>query len=453
MANRLESIWDALRNSMNPEEEQANPIGNSYSQGQGYNYPVPNEWGDSYQTTSEPTSLLSQIPESARQSIDLGRPPIVNNDMLPTKGSMDAMDMMAMSPQNMASGASDAAWNSQAEQRTPVEEPGFMSKIGDGISDFWNDEEKMANLAIGLNSMRLNPDANLAKAMQTKIDRLQKTKGNNQTAEELRKMGRVDLADLVEKGVMDGKTAYSLAFKPPSALQEKIDLYTKDPEAWAQMEKAGVVGGSGTTINMGNKADFEFQKYAMKDAQEQITAGTSAQDTLSKLEVLRQLGSNETLNSVPNLARGFIPTGFSASADAYSAQMIATAKSQRQAGEGPMSDKDQELLILMAGPISSDLKARQITQQALADNQKRKVSRSNVARQYMSQQISLQDYHAQMKGLGDQPLLSPELREYIQNLSRAPSYKSLPKEAQGMVTQAQWDAMPHSDKMLFNGSK
>ena len=38
MANRLESIWDALRNSMNPEEEQANPIGNSYSQGHGYNY-------------------------------------------------------------------------------------------------------------------------------------------------------------------------------------------------------------------------------------------------------------------------------------------------------------------------------------------------------------------------------------------------------------------------------
>ena len=68
MANRLESIWDALRNSINPEEEHANPIGNSYSQGHGYNYPVPNEWENSNQTTSEPTSLLSQIPEIGRAS-------------------------------------------------------------------------------------------------------------------------------------------------------------------------------------------------------------------------------------------------------------------------------------------------------------------------------------------------------------------------------------------------
>jgi len=65
----------------------------------------------------------------------------------------------------------------QQQTPPPVEEQGFMSKMGDGISDFWNDEAKMANLAIGLNSMRLNPDANLAKAMQTKIDGLQKKKG------------------------------------------------------------------------------------------------------------------------------------------------------------------------------------------------------------------------------------------------------------------------------------
>ena len=200
MANRLESIWDALRNSMNPEEENANPIGNSYSQGHGYNYPVPNEWGNSNQTTSEPTSLLSQIPESARQSIDLGRPPIVNNDMLPTKGSMDAMDMMAMSPQNMASGASDAAWNSQAEQRTPVEEPSFMDKAG----DFFGDEERMARMTIALNSMRLNPDASLAKSMENKLTRLGKNKEANRSVTWLRENATpqnqyAKYADLIEK--------------------------------------------------------------------------------------------------------------------------------------------------------------------------------------------------------------------------------------------------------------
>lgn len=333
-------------------------------------------------------------------------------------------------------------------QPQPQQQGGFL----DSIKNTWNDEESRARLAIALNSMRHKPDANLAQSMENRIKLISGRNKSSKTAELLAK-SNPRIAELLASGTIDAKTAIAMAFKAPSAFQEKMDLYNKDPKAWAAMKEAGVVGSGGVNINMGNKENFEFQKFAMKDAQAHITSGTSAQDTLSKLEVLRKLGENETLNSVPNLARGFIPTGFSASADAYSAQMIATAKSQRQAGEGPMSDKDQELLILMAGPISSDLKARQITQQALADNQKRKVSRANVARQYMSQQISLQEYHAQMKGLGDQPLLSVELREYIQNLAGAPNYDSLPKEAQGMVTQEQWDAMPHADKMLFNRSK
>jgi len=259
---------------------------------------------------------------------------------------------------------------------------------------------------------------------------------------------------MLKQGIIDPKTAVSMLGKEkPSSLAERMALWQKDPAMFARMKKAGVIGGGGVNINMSDKTNMEFQKYAMKHAQEQIASGTSAQDTLSKLEVLRTLGENEVLNSVPNLARGFIPTGFSPAQDAYKAQMVATAKSQRQAGEGPMSDKDQELLILMAGPISSDLKARQITQQALADNQKRKIARADIARQFMSQQISLADYHAQMKGLGDQPLLSPELREYIQGLSKAPSYDSLPQEARDKVTEAQWNAMPHADKMLFKGSK
>lgn len=333
-------------------------------------------------------------------------------------------------------------------QPKPQQGGGFMS----GLKDAWNDEESRIRMGIAFNSLRHKPDANLAQSLENRLELLQGRKQSNKTADYLAKTNP-QIAEMLRIGVIGAKDVASLLTNKPSAMQEKIDLWRKDPEMFAEMKKAGVVGGSGVNINMGDKSDFEFQKFAMKDAQEQITAGTAAQDTLSKLEVLRTLGANETLNSVPNLARGFIPTGFSAAQDAYKAQMVATAKSQRQAGEGPMSDKDQELLILMAGPISSDLRARQITQQALADNQKRKIARADIGRQFMSQQITLQQYHEKMKGLGDQPLLSPELREYIENLASAPTYSSLPQEARGQITEEQWNAMPHADKMLFNRSK
>jgi hypothetical protein len=298
MANRLDSIWDALRNSLNPEEEQVDPISNSYSQGQGYNYPVPNEWGDSYQTFSN-VDTSPMIPVTDKQVVQQPVPQQMSNNIttpfdmasIPhnTKGSMDAMDMMAMSPQNMASGASDAAWNSQADQRTPVEEPSFMDKAG----DFFGDEERMARMTIALNSMRLNPDASLATSMENKLKSLRTNKGNNKTAEQLRKMGRSDLAEAVESGAMDGTTAWTLAHKAPSAIQEKIDLYNKDPDAFAQMKEAGVIGGSGVNVNMGDNDYYKAIKQDTADMQKEYRLnGINARKSLDTFNELTKALDN-----------------------------------------------------------------------------------------------------------------------------------------------------------------
>ena len=136
-------------------------------------------------------------------------------------------------------------------QAPPEEEKGFFTNL-------WEDEERMARMTIALNSMRMNPDPNIAKSMEAKIARVQKSKGSTKTANALRAMGRDDLADLVEKGQLDAKTAVSLAYQKPSAFQEKMDLFKKDPDAFAAAKDAGVIGGGGTTINMGdNRAYYD----------------------------------------------------------------------------------------------------------------------------------------------------------------------------------------------------
>jgi hypothetical protein len=91
-------------------------------------------------------------------------------EQLSNNGGMDAMDMMSMFPQNMASTATDVAWDSKEDTRNPKEEEGFFSKL-------WNDEERMARVTIALNSMRLNPDPNIAKSMENKLASLRKRKG------------------------------------------------------------------------------------------------------------------------------------------------------------------------------------------------------------------------------------------------------------------------------------
>ena len=80
----------------------------------------------------------------------------------------------------------------------PAQEPmgfrdrmiGILGGLGTGIQNFLDDDEKRARLTIALNSMRLNPDPNLARAMQSQMETAQATRllktQSNQTAAALR---------------------------------------------------------------------------------------------------------------------------------------------------------------------------------------------------------------------------------------------------------------------------
>ena len=180
MANRLESIWDALRNSINPEEENVgiSPASNySPMNTQGFTDPM-----------DRPVIPTQEMVMSGQQ---FQRDP-------------NSLSMQGMNAPSIAASNSDAAWNSQADQRNPVAEPNFLEKAGSGIKDYFGSEENMANLAIGLNSMRLNPDANLAKSMENKLTRLGKNKEANRSVTWLRENATpqnqyAKYADLIEK--------------------------------------------------------------------------------------------------------------------------------------------------------------------------------------------------------------------------------------------------------------
>ena len=294
-------------------------------------------------------------------------------------------------------------------QTPPVEEPGFMSKMGDGISDFWNDEEKMANLAIGLNSMRLNPDANLAKAMQTKIDRLQKRKASTKTSEALRNMGRTDLADLVDKGVMDGKTAYGLAFKAPSALQEKIDLYTKDPEKFAQLKEAGVLGSGGTTVNVGGQEMTPgWKKIDERFADDYIkwtggggadTAGNIAklQDVLGKLESGEKL-TGPIMGQMPDFIMAFLDPDAVGSREAVEGVVQRNLKAVLGA---QFTEKEGEKLIKRAynptlGGAENARRLRVLTKQMVSALQSK-----NEMSQYFRDKGTLMGYNGRIPQIND----------------------------------------------------
>ena len=300
MAQRAETLWDMIRGAIGGNEEQS-----QIPQQQSIPYDDGTTFSSSQFENNPSAPSLQQIPESQRQNVYMGQPSIVNTEGMGAS-TPTAWDM-ASTPNNTTG----------EEYVAPEEEQGFMSKMGDGIGDWFGNEENIANLAIGLNSMRLNPDAGLAKAMESKLTSLRKNKASNKTAEQLRKMGRNDLADAVEKGALDGKTAWALAFKAPSAFQEKLDLYNKDPEEFEKLKDAGVLGGASTTVNVnGDKMTPGWKKIDERFADDYIKwTGGAAADTagnIAKLEdVLGKLESGEKLTGpimgqMPDFIMAFI---------------------------------------------------------------------------------------------------------------------------------------------------
>ena len=204
MAQHVNNIWDFLfdrqddqKTSMSQEVDYAKylaeqaAINNATPTATNMSFPVENA------QQFNPDQIVSDMPLA----------PLSDNTPINRDDGLGAMDMMGQAGHNLATSAVDTAWNSQQDQRTPptpTEEPGFFDKIGSGMSDFFGDEERMARMTIALNSMRLNPDPNIAKSMENKLESIRKRKGANRSVDWLRANATpqnqyAKYADLIEK--------------------------------------------------------------------------------------------------------------------------------------------------------------------------------------------------------------------------------------------------------------
>jgi hypothetical protein len=181
---------------------------------------------------------------------------------------------------------------------------GKESSIFSDIGDWLGDKENMARLGIGLNSLRLNPDAAFAASLQKSIDSLQKSKASKakatQAVASLLKLGRTDLATAVSEGVMDPGDAIKLAFKKEkvSARDKNIALFESDPERFATLKENSVIGGGGTTINLGGDAyDKEASKGFAAFDEKIVNLATSAPGIVKKAKDVQELLKSGAINT------------------------------------------------------------------------------------------------------------------------------------------------------------
>lgn len=227
--------------------------------------------------------------------------------------------------------------------------------FGERLREGWRSGDLMDNLALAFNTMRMNPDQNIAQIVGKRQEQRGQQRTINRTAQWLMMQGREDLAQAMLSGALDPKSAAALALTPPedarTALMKNYE-YARDQGFEGSLQdfmKAGGGGGSVTTIDMSGGGKFEEQ-FARGDAERLgaiYDAGLTATRNMGRIDQLEAL-----LNSAPQGGMGAIKAaagefGINTEglSDIQAAQALINSlvPEQRQPGSGPMSDADLAL--------------------------------------------------------------------------------------------------------------
>lgn len=160
------------------------------------------------------------------------------------------------------------------------QDPSFQ----DRAKRFFGSRENMYRLAMAFNTMRLNPDQGLASFLGDELKDIRAQKRTTQGAERAAQILRTknpELAQMVEQGAIDAKTALQLAYKSPSQLNQMIDLMRTDPEMFRRLASAGAFGGD---VDAGQGKLFdEMAKNVISRRDAMIEGGTVAGDLSRQL--------------------------------------------------------------------------------------------------------------------------------------------------------------------------
>ena len=109
-------------------------------------------------------------------------PPLSKDQLQPTTNTPSRVDeplnkegqrlqglLQGMGAFDMA-GRGEVINHGTPNQRIEAQDAGFLSRLGRGALDYLADPINRKQLAIGFNAMRLNPDANLARSLQSQIE-------------------------------------------------------------------------------------------------------------------------------------------------------------------------------------------------------------------------------------------------------------------------------------------
>jgi hypothetical protein len=344
----------------------------------------------------------------------------------------------------------------------PATQPSFFERLGSGVKDYLSDPENRARLAAGFNTMRLNPDPNIARMAQSQIEtsqqmRLLKQQGN-QTAIALetaaaresnpaRKKQLEDAAVLVRNQPEMAVAASKLLFKTatPQSYAPRVDpqtgqLYiTQYDPTTGSVSRVDVPGAIGETPAQQSERELKAETRAV-DIENAVAAGTAAFSQVQNIDTT--IGRLESaLDALDNGAQSGALRQYIPSFDAATSSLRATANQMgidivNSATFGALSASELKLALDTGLPLElPPNQLRKYIAEKIAAQTKLRNQLFSTAQRLSSGKIPYSDFIKQYKPKGGTEVFRGVGGGGIQ---RPPS-----------ITEEEWNAMTQEQRNLF----
>lgn len=244
----------------------------------------------------------------------------------------------------------------------PVEEPWYKRLM--------NDPAAIAQLGIGFNSMRLNPDAALAQVLNERVKSIGAERKQNRTTEQvsiqLKNMGKFEEAGLIEANPELAVPIFTAMLKVKAGVAPTAEMQTfasminglpEDQQELARRIHLGLAPRAASSLSIPLDRFFQSSFQTGAGTQASAAQGDANRAAMTNAPLRQQFdfgfsaleqalgGTGQTgkiLGNIPGLTTG------AQIADNAKALLLPIMKSVfRGAGEGVFTDKDQETLEAM----------------------------------------------------------------------------------------------------------
>jgi len=310
--------------------------------------------------------------------------------------------------------------------------------FGDRLREGWRSGSLMDNLALAFNSMRLNPDQNLAQIVQNRQEQRTSQKTANRTAQWLMSQGREDLAQALLTGAVDAKSAAALALTPAAEKGRVVDaatLRTMYPgaEIAEGLYNLGVnggitkVGGAGSIVNINNETATELsKKLAGEEAGvlgAYLKAGPTAASALSDMQMLDEVLQYAPQGPISGRIASAFP-GISTAGAAAESIIKRVAPSLRVEGSGSTSDIEYNGMLQSLPSLSNYPEANAAISAMMKAKAQINLDRANIVRAFQNSDQSPQAAAAMRAALAEldsRSIMTPELQRVLSGLGGSPT--------------------------------